>query len=366
MSVHEIRVKLGARSYPVFVGNGLLSRCAGRLRTILRGRKAVILSTPRIHRLHGHALARQVRVVASKVSVLLVADGEERKNEATLFRVLRGMARAGLQRDGCLLVLGGGVLGDIGGMAASLYMRGIDLVQCPTTLLAQTDAAIGGKTAVDFAGIKNLVGTFHQPKAVLADPLTLRTLSSRHFRTGLAEVIKHGIILDPRLFASVEKRLDRFLDLEPGVLEDLVARSVRIKAEVVARDERESGVRAFLNYGHTLGHAIESATGYRAYTHGQAVAIGMVFAARLSLRLGLCSPETSRRQEELLHRAGFPGVLPRVPSGELYRRMLLDKKARAGRIQFVLTRKIGVVTIISNVPKTTVFGVLNQLRSSHA
>ncbi len=366
MTTREIRVGLGSRSYPILVGNGLLERCASHLGRVTRARHMVLLSTARIHRLHGSPLIRQAKRTGAKVSVLLVPDGEARKNERTLFSILRGMARSGIQRDGALLVLGGGVLGDLGGMAASLYMRGIDVIQCPTTLLAQTDAAIGGKTAVDFAGIKNLVGTFHQPKAVLSDPLTLRTLAPRHFRTGLAEVIKHGIIRDSRLFADIECNLDRILNREPGILQDLVARSSRVKAEVVSVDERESGLRAVLNYGHTLGHALEAVTGYRAYTHGQAVAIGMVFASRLSLRLGLCSNEVARRQEDLLRRAGLLGSLPRATAERIYRRMLLDKKAKGGRILFVLTRKIGVVTILSNVPKTTVFGVLNQLRSAHA
>lgn len=366
MKTVEIRVGLGSRSYPIFVGNGLIARSAPLLRGATRARRGVLLSTGRIYRHYGPALKAQMRRAGIAPTVLLVPDGEARKNEVTLFAILRGMVRAGLLRDSVLVVLGGGVLGDLGGMAASLYMRGIDVIQCPTTLLAQTDAAIGGKTAVDLAGIKNLVGTFHQPRAVLSDPLTLKTLSPRHFRTGLAEVIKHGIIRDERLFSDLERDLDRILDHDPTLLQDVVVRSSRVKADVVSADERESGLRAILNYGHTLGHALEAVTGYRIYTHGQAVAIGMVFAAQVSRALGLCSTGTLQRQEGLLKRAKLLGKLPRVPNREIYRRMLLDKKAKAGRIQFVLTRKIGAVTIVSNVPKTTVFRALNLLRASHA
>jgi 3-dehydroquinate synthase len=298
------------------------------------------------------------------VGFLLIPDGESQKNEKVLFRVLKGMSISGLQRDSCLVALGGGVIGDLGGVAASLYMRGIDFVNCPTTLLAQVDAAVGGKTAVDFAGIKNLVGTFHQPKCVVIDPETLNTLDKRQLRTGLAEIIKYGVIQDKELFSLIERGLEKILVGDTGFLTQLIRRSCAIKARIVTEDEREGGKRAWLNYGHTLGHALESHLHYKILTHGEAVAYGMWFAALLSLKMGLCSNPTVERQRRLLERAGLFRELPSLDFGKIYQKMLLDKKARNGRILFVLTRKIGVVTIQKNVPKSAIFWAFKRIQGA--
>ncbi len=359
----RIRVSLGKRSYPIRVERGLLSCCASDLRRATRAQNIVILSTARIYRWYGERLRREAARVVEKVTVCLIPDGEAQKNEKTLFHILEFMARAGLQRDGALVVLGGGVLGDLGGLAASLYMRGIDLVQCPTTLLAQVDASVGGKTAVDLAGVKNLVGTFYQPRAVLIDPTTCATLPPRQLRNGLSEVIKHGVIRDAKLFSFLEKNMEKLLRAEPRALGRCIHDSCRIKSAVVSKDEREGGLRAILNYGHTVGHALEAYYQYRVLSHGEAVAWGMAAAARLSRKWGLCGPEVVERQEKLLQQAGLLKPLPHFQPDRVFAKMLLDKKVRHGRVQFVLTRKIGVVTIMPNVPKNAIFWALNQLQA---
>lgn len=361
--VRTIRVLSGRREYPVHIGMNLLSRCSPFVRRATRAKTTAILSTRRIHRLYGAMLERQIRRTGVGVKVLLVPDGERHKNARTLFRILKGFAVAGLRRDSALIVLGGGVLGDLGGMAAALYMRGIDVIQCPTTLLAQVDASVGGKTAIDLGGVKNLVGVFHQPRAVWIDPSTLRTLPARQLRTGMAEVIKHGIIRDARLFDFLEHEWDAVLHAEPKALMRCIADSCRIKADVVSRDEREKGMRAILNYGHTIGHALEAFYGYRKLTHGEAIAWGMVAAAQISYRSGLCSVETVRRQTNLLKRAGLLKKLSHLSPTRVYQRILLDKKARHHGVQFILTRKIGVVTIYPHVPKKIIFWALNQLQA---
>jgi 3-dehydroquinate synthase len=242
-------------------------------------------------------------------------------------------------------------------------MRGIDYLQCPTTLLAQVDASVGGKTAVDYQGIKNLIGAFHQPKTVLIDTTPLKTLTDRQFKTGLAEVIKYGAIQDENLFEKIERCLPEILKREPAVLNAIIFESCRIKAEIVSADEKESGKRAWLNYGHTLGHALESYYRYKILTHGEAVAYGMLFASMLSFRLGICSGSVLTRQRDLFLRTGLFPKLPAFEPREIYNKMLLDKKARKGQILFVLTRKIGLVTIQKNIPQQIILSALNHLRA---
>jgi 3-dehydroquinate synthase len=251
--------------------------------------------------------------------------------------------------------LGGGVVGDLGGFAASIYMRGIQFVQCPTTLLAQVDAGIGGKTAIDFKNIKNLVGAFYQPKVVLADTSVLQSLNDRQLKTGLAEVIKYGVIQDLAMFGLLEERLDDVLHKDPKLLTELVRRSCQIKAKIVSADEKESGQRAWLNYGHTLGHALEAYFNYDVLTHGEAISYGMWFAGLLSYRLGLCDTESVDRQIRLLRRAGLFRPIPRFNERKVYDKMTLDKKAKSGQI--------GLVTIQKSVPQSVVFSTLRQLQA---
>ncbi|HET9869887.1 MAG TPA: 3-dehydroquinate synthase family protein, partial [bacterium] len=251
----KITVRLGDRSYPILIRSGSLGQAGARIREVSRAGQALILSTPPVYARYGGRLRRSLAGSFGRVSHCLVPDGEAHKNEKTLFSVFRRMQASGLHRDGCVVALGGGVVGDLAGLAASLYMRGTDFVQVPTTLLAQVDASMGGKTAIDFGGIKNLIGSFYQPKMVLVDPDVLRTLDDRQLRTGLAEIIKYGVIRDADLFDRLEKGLSRFFAREPEFLALAIRRSAAIKADIISRDEREGGKRMWLNYGHTLGHA---------------------------------------------------------------------------------------------------------------
>jgi len=268
---------------------------------------------------------------------------------------------AGLDRGSTVVALGGGAVGDLAGFVAATYMRGVNFVQLPTTLLAQVDASIGGKTAIDHPRAKNLVGAFHQPRLVLVDPAALTTLPEREFRSGLAEVIKHGIVLDADYFADLEKHLVPLLARDIETLTRVVAGSCRLKASVVERDEQEAELRAVLNYGHTIGHAVEAVTGYARWTHGEAVSLGIAAEARLAERLGVGSRETTVRQIELLRAVGLPvrdsGAAPLAVLEALGR----DKKAREGRVPFVLAPAIGHFTVIFDVPREAVLETLQEL-----
>ncbi len=359
----EIKVELGKKSYSIFIQNGLLNGCGQVLNNVIATKRICVLTTVKIHKICGKKLAESFRKMRARPGFIFIQDGEKNKDGETLFYVLKKMALFGMQRDSCLIALGGGVVGDIGGLAASLYMRGIDFVQCPTTLLAQVDASVGGKTAIDFNGIKNLIGTFHQPKCVLIDPTVLKSLSDRQFKTGLAEVIKYGVIQDESLFRNFENNAGSILGREYSTLFRLISRSCEIKAGIVSEDEKESGKRAWLNYGHTLGHALEAYYGYETLTHGEAIAYGMWFASLLSVKLGLSTRSVLERQKNVFEKVGLLQGLPRFRPQAVYEKMFLDKKARNGQIQFVLTRKIGLVTIQKNVPRPAIFSALTQLQA---
>ena len=360
---HEIKVDLPQKGYSVFIQNKILKNCGPFIQKVTASKKICVLTSSRIYKICGNDLLASLNKIKVKPRLILIPDGEKGKNEYTLFRVLRKMAFFGLQRDGCLIALGGGVAGDIGGLAASLYMRGIDFIQCPTTLLAQVDASIGGKTAIDFSGIKNLIGSFYQPKSVLIDPEVLKNLDDRQFKTGLAEVIKYGVIKDESMFKDFENRSKLILARNPAILQRLISKSCAIKARIVSEDEREGGKRAWLNYGHTLGHALEAYFGFETLTHGEAISYGMLFAALLSWKLGLSARSVLGRQRDVLQKIGLLRKLPKFRPQAIYEKMLLDKKAREGQIQFILTRKIGLVTIRKSVPRPIVFSALTQLQA---
>jgi 3-dehydroquinate synthase len=363
MKSRQIKVKLKERSYLVFIQNDLLKNCAYFFSKVTFPKQVAILSTPMIYKTYGVQLVVGLKKLKIDPFIIFIPDGEKQKNERSLFKVLKVLSMSGFQRNSCLIALGGGVVGDLGGMAASLYMRGIDLIQFPTTLLAQVDASIGGKTAIDFAGIKNLIGTFHQPKCVFIDPKVLNTLNDRQFKTGLAEIIKYGIIKDENIFKAFEERYELILKRNSEILFWLINRSCSIKSKIVSDDEKESGKRAWLNYGHTLGHALEAYYQYQVLTHGEAIGHGMWFAALLSKWLGLCSQEVFQRQESVLKRFGLLQKLPKFNPREVYQKMILDKKAKNGQIQFVLTRKIGLVTIQKNVPRSIILSGLTKLQA---
>jgi 3-dehydroquinate synthase len=342
--MREVRVRLRAvedRSYTVRIGSGILRRLPADLRRSHKAQHCAIVTDTAVARLHGRRLQRALRRAGLEADLIAFPAGERFKNRRTKERVEDALVRLGHGRDSLLLALGGGVVGDVAGFVAATYQRGIPYLQIPTTLLAMLDASVGGKTAVDHPRGKNLIGAFHQPRAVWADVATLRTLPARQFCAGLAEAVKHAVIADRALFEFMERQADSLLGLRPAALERLIERNCRIKASVVMRDEREAGLRQILNFGHTIAHALEATAGYR-LLHGEAVAIGMAVEATLSTRLGGLKESESIRLQRLLGALGLPGRLPRgCRPRDVVRATYADKKARAGRPLYALPRRIG-------------------------
>jgi len=359
-----VRVDLGERGYDVHVGRGLLARLPVLLREAGVTGRLALLTHPRLDARYGRALADALRAAGREVATVTVPPSESSKSLRAAGRVYDALVDAQLDRGAALLALGGGVVGDLGGFVAATFLRGIRWVSLPTTLLAQVDAAIGGKTAVNLPRGKNLVGTVHQPALVVADIDTLASLPRRELRSGMAEVIKTGVIGAPDPFEFLEANLRRVLARRAGELIHTIGRCAAYKAAVVSRDERESGERMVLNYGHTIGHGIEAAAGYRGLTHGEAVAVGMTLEARLAVRLGVCEPVLLDRQTALLAAAGLPVRLadlgrarPRGPA-TILAAMTHDKKARAGRLRFVLPASLGRTAVRDDVPPALLEEVL--------
>ena len=327
--------------YPILIGPSVLTEdeaWAG----LPSARHAVVVSNTTVHPLHGAALeARLGRAGYAEVHRVLLPDGESHKDWTALQSILDHLLASGCDRKTVLFALGGGVVGDVAGFAAAVYMRGVRFVQVPTTLLAQVDSSVGGKTGINHPLGKNMIGAFHQPARVLIDLDTLATLPGREYVSGLAEVVKYGPIADAAFLDWIEANLDALLARDSAALAHAVRRSCEIKAAVVGADERESGLRAVLNFGHTFGHAIEAALGFGIWLHGEAVACGMVLAARLSAELGLVPPAFVDRLERLLARAGLPVQAPSLPFDEWMRHMRLDKKAEGGEVRFVVIERIG-------------------------
>jgi len=357
----ELEVSLGERSYPIHIGSGGIAD-AKLWRRHIRGRQVLVLSNATVAPLYLDTLLDGLHGLAH-ASVIL-EDGEQFKTFDNIARILDALARLGANRDATLIALGGGVIGDMGGFAAACWMRGIAFVQMPTTLLAMVDSSVGGKTGVNLAAGKNLVGAFHQPSAVVIDTATLATLPRREFVSGLAEVIKIGAIGDAAFFGFLENHAEAILGREPGVLEQAIAVSCRHKAGVVARDEREQGERALLNFGHTFAHALETETGYGHLLHGEAVAIGMLLAARLSASLGRAAHADAERLQALLERMGLPTRLPNgMDPQRLLQHMRLDKKSVSGELRLILWRGIGHAEIVTGIDETA---ILDQLKNTAA
>lgn len=358
-----VHVDLGPRGYDVWIGRGILTNAAAFLgRRGLRGRLA-LLTHPRIDVLYGRPLAGRLRQAGFDVVTVPVPPSESSKSLRVAQRVFDALVDARCDRRSVLLALGGGVAGDLGGFVAATFLRGIAWVSVPTTLLAQVDASIGGKTGVNFRA-KNLIGAVHQPALVLSDIDTLRSLPARELRSGMAEVVKTGVIGAPDLFQYVEGRIIACRRRDPDALAWIVARCAAYKAEVVAGDEREAGPRMVLNYGHTIGHGIEAAAGYRGLTHGEAIAVGMTLEARLAVRLGLCAAALLDRQTSLLAALGLPVRLAALcrgkpPAGrDILAAMVHDKKADAGRLRFVLPQALGQTIVRDDVPSSRIEEVL--------
>ena len=353
----EVRIEFGARGYAIRIGHGLLDD-AGALAAAVPGRHALVVTDANVA---PHYLARVRAALADReTGVLVLPPGEQEKTLARFGDVLDALAALGANRDATVIALGGGVVGDLAGFAAACWMRGVRVVQLPTTLLAMVDSSVGGKTAVDLPAGKNLVGAFHQPSAVFADLATLATLPPRELRAGFAEVVKYGAIADAGFLDWLERHADALSRRDADALVHAVATSCGHKAAIVARDETEQGERMLLNFGHTFGHAIETQQGYGGLVHGEAVAVGMVLAARLSARLGLATAADAARLARLLERFGLPVALPEGLEAEaLVSRMKLDKKARSGAIRLVLWSGIGQARVVDDVPDAAIVAVLH-------
>jgi len=355
----------GAAPYRIRIGPGLLDDGA-QLAAHARGRHALLVSDDHVAPLYAERVAATLRDAQPglQVATLVMAAGEAHKTLASLGEVIDALATLGATRDATVYALGGGVIGDMAGFAAACWMRGVDCVQLPTTLLSMVDSSVGGKTAVDIPQGKNLVGAFHPPRAVIADTATLRTLPARELRAGLAEVIKYGALGDPEFFAWLEQQREPLLASDDAALAEAIARSCEHKAAIVERDPLEKGERALLNLGHTFGHAIEAEQGYSgagrdALVHGEAVAVGMVLAARLSAMLGMAPHTDTERLRSLLLAYGLPVDLPAgLAPQALLERMRLDKKNLAGRLRLVLWRGIGKAEVVPDVDEARVLEVL--------
>ena len=345
----QLTVQLGERSYPILIGAGLLDR-ADLIDTLLPARKVAVVTSTVVSPLYFPQLRRSLG--DREVVEVVLPDGEVHKTLPGISRVLDVLVANRLGRDGLVVALGGGVVGDMAGFAAACYQRGIDFAQVPTTLLAQVDSSVGGKTGVNHPGGKNLIGAFHQPIAVLADTRTLDTLPDRELRAGLAEVIKYGLIGDEPFFAWLEQHAEALLARDPEALAHAIRRSCDTKAAIVARDEFEQGDRALLNLGHTFGHAIETATGYSSWLHGEAVGAGMLMAATLSQHAGLMDAASVQRIKALLLRVGLPlDARAEVTREAAMAAMRIDKKVKAGKLRFILMRGIGRSFVTSDYPE---------------
>ncbi|OHB25607.1 MAG: 3-dehydroquinate synthase [Desulfuromonadaceae bacterium GWB2_53_15] len=336
-----LTVNLGEYSYDILIDSGVLSSLGQRCAAVGLNGDVAVITNPTVAALYGDVVQQSLIAAGNVVTIVTMPDGEEFKNSTTLNSVYDGLIEAGLGRNSFVIALGGGVVGDLAGFAAATYLRGIPFVQVPTTLLAQVDSSVGGKTAIDHPRGKNLIGAFYQPQLVLIDVDTLVTLPDREFRAGLAEVVKYGVAIDHAFFEYLEQNINAILAMNRECLVEVIHRCCGLKAQVVELDEKESGLRAVLNYGHTLGHALETLAGYRELVHGEAVAIGMVLAVRICVARGHCSEMDAGRIVGLIKSFGLPVTPPVVDRTSLLDAISKDKKSRNGAINFICNQGIG-------------------------
>jgi len=359
-----IPVNLPSYSYKIAISPGSLHQLGNSLTSLSLGKKILIVSNPEIFAHYGDTTINSLETVNFQVTTHIIPAGETEKNLDSIKNIYDTALTNRLERSSTMVALGGGVIGDMTGFAAATWLRGINFVQVPTTLLAMVDAAIGGKTGVNHPQGKNLIGAFYQPKLVFIDPLVLKTLPVREFRAGMAEVIKYGIIWDKELFTHLENApsLDNLSCLSEELLQRIIANSCQAKADVVSKDEKEAGLRAILNYGHTIGHAIESLTGYSVINHGEAVAIGMVAAGNIAVKLGMWSKEEAKRQNILIEKTGLPTTIPANLNTQAIINLLAnDKKVKAGKVRFILPTQIGKVTIKDDISPEILTEVIESL-----
>ena len=357
MRVQTVDVRLGARSYPIHIGEGLLER-ADLILPHLAQKRVAIVTNDVVGPLYLEPVRRTLSAAGVASLAITLPDGEANKNWDSVARILDAMLQERCERKTTLIALGGGVVGDMTGFAAAIYQRGVPFIQIPTTLLAQVDSSVGGKTGINHPLGKNMIGAFYQPRLVLADTALLRTLPPRELSAGIAEVVKHGLILDAAFFQWLERDMERLLAGDQEALTHAVRRSCEIKSEVVAGDERETAARALLNLGHTFGHAIEAGLSYGAWLHGEAVAAGMVLAARLSQRMGLLDAQDVDRIARLLQRARLPVRHPALGADRYLELMGLDKKVEGGRLRLILLERIGSAFVSADFPAAALREVL--------
>lgn len=358
----RVPIAVQPRPYEALIERGVLDQAGACLRELFpEGRKAFMVTMPALRRKWANRLMSSLSEAAFDAKLLEMPNGERHKRLATIERLAQRLVELGADRNAIIVALGGGVVGDVTGFLASIYMRGVDVVQVPTTVLAQVDASIGGKTGVNLKGGKNLIGTFHQPRAVLIDPAVLSTLPDREFRSGLYEALKCGVIGKPELFERFERNREQIVRRDAAEIEWLITESVKLKAEVVAADEREAGLRQILNFGHTIGHALEAQTNYRHFLHGEAVAWGMIAAAHVAAEVGKSDQETAERIQRAV--LGL-GRLPQVqsPSASILRLLQSDKKTKNGVVHFVLPTRIGQTEIVKNIQHEAVINAVNAIR----
>ena len=359
-----VPVNLGPQSYTILVESGALGAVGQHLAALGVGRRAALVTDSAIMALHGTAVVESLTRAGFTVTVIEVPEGETAKTLAVAEQCWDRLLAAGLDRSSTVLGLGGGAVGDLAGFIAATYMRGMHFVTLPTTVLAQVDASIGGKTAIDHPKAKNLIGAFHQPRLVVVDPSVVRTLPEREFRSGLAEIVKHGIVLEQPYFEEVERDAAALLARRLDVLERIIGGSCRLKASVIERDpEEKSDLRFALNYGHTIGHALEAVTGYGRWTHGEAVSLGIAAEARLARRLTLADEATVARQERLLAGLGLPIRVGAIDVEAVLSAMSRDKKARDGRVPFVLAPRLGEFRVVYDVPVAEIRSALREVTS---
>lgn len=356
--MQRLSIDLGERSYEILIGSGLRKRAGEFLKSIFNPSRVVIITHPSINGLYGEEVTESFIAQGWTTDIIEVPEGESSKNLGQAEKLYDRLLELNCDRKSVLVALGGGVIGDLVGFVAATYQRGIPFIQVPTTLLSQVDSSVGGKTAVNHPKGKNMIGAFYQPRLVVADLETLRTLPQKEYRAGLAEIVKYGVIADARLFEFLETHYKAILNLDYKSLAYIIETSCAIKAEVVEKDERESHYRMILNFGHTFGHAIEALTGYSQFIHGEAVAIGMVYAAQLSHSVGKCSEDVPKRLQALLKNLGLPVDMPGLDSSAVIESLYHDKKTMDHKIRFILVNEIGSIEIVDQMAEAEILKVL--------
>ena len=356
--MQRLNINLGKRSYDILLGSGLLGKLGECLSQIVKPSRIVLITHPSLFKIYGDKVLSGFKDQGWTADLIEVEEGETSKTLGQAEKIFDRLLDLKCDRKSVLIALGGGVIGDLVGFVAATFQRGVPFVQVPTTLLSQVDSSVGGKTAVNHPKGKNMIGAFYQPCLVLADLDTLQTLPQKEFRAGLAEIIKYGVISDSSLFEYLEKNVEKILQLDKECLEYIIKTSCSIKAEVVEKDELENHYRMILNFGHTLGHAIEALTHYSKFIHGEAVAIGMVYAAKLSQKLGKCQEGIPRRLDRLVRKFGLPADLPDLHSKAIIESLYHDKKTMNHKIKFILVKEIGIVEIVDDIPEEKIISIL--------